>query len=86
MTLTFANETLNSIGIIYSPGATTVPSLVTFKKELENQLVSFISLYKDNHYSKLSNYQAKGTKDIEQTTLCLQTDRPTGAKQYAPVA
>ena len=38
-----------------------------------------------NHYTKFGNYQAKGPKDIEQPTLGLQTDQPTGAHQYAPL-
>ena len=36
LTLIFAHEILKSIGI-YSSGATTVPTLVTITKELENQ-------------------------------------------------
>ena len=34
--------------------------------------------------TKFCNDQVKRSKDIERTTLGLQTDRPTVAKQYAP--
>ena len=36
-----------------------------------------------NPCTKLCIDQVKGSKDIERTTLGLQTDRPTVAKQYA---
>ena len=40
-------------------------------------------LCKEIHCNKFGNFQAKGSKDIEWTLLGLQTNRLTGAKQYA---
>ena len=91
--------------VIYSLGASTVPSLATFRQRgqkirswhylFENQQFDHdlwpcepkinreILLSCGIHCTEFGNIQAKGFKDIEQTSIGPQTDWLTGAKQYA---
>ena len=88
--------TSKSIGVIHHLGASSVPSLATFKQRgqeilcgkhfLKDQLFDLDLLPRDlkinrGHLlhrgincTKFSNFQAKGSKDIEWTPLCLQSD------------
>ena len=91
LTLTFDHVTCISIKVIYSLGVSIVPSLENFKQKVKRYLMDIIYtktssltltfdhvtwnlLSRSIHYTKFENFQAKGSKYIEQTSLGLQND------------
>ena len=92
LTLTFEHVTWKSIGIIYLLRATSAPSLILFKWRGQKILsrhhtglerviwpwpLNMWLLIEGNPCTKFDIVQVKGSKDIERTTLGLQTDRHT---------